>query len=101
MAPIYERQQKGSNMKEFSAKEVQEVLWGENDDYITVVPETLLDKGRWWVSYEQVVQCKSDDIYWKITWSEGSTEMQDCDFEPKVTEVVPVQVIVTKFIEKE
>ena len=89
------------DMKDLNAEEVREILWGDNDDYVTVVGKTLLDRGRWWVSYEQIVQCKPDGTYWSIVWQSGATESQDCDFEPEVAEVKPVQVTVTKYMPKD
>ena len=88
-------------MKDLSAREVQEILWGDNEDYVTVEKRKICGRGRWFLTYEQIVQRKSDDTYWSITWRVGATECQDEPFEPKVAEVKPVQVTVTKYVPKD
>jgi len=84
-------------MTDLDAEEIREILWG-HEDYETVVGEAITGKSRWSTFYEQVVKRLTDDTFWSITWSQGSTEYQEDDFEPEVTQVVPVEVTVTKYV---
>jgi hypothetical protein len=91
------------NMKEIALDDLEGFLggWVKLDDYVKIGAEEITGQSRWSTFFEQIVQQKSTDAYWLIAWSAGSTECQDDDFEPIITEVKPVQVTVTKFVPKD
>lgn len=94
----------------FPKDDLQAMAWDEHDpDEYTVVERTSLGRDRWSENIRMVFAY--DDEFYATTYSEGLTEMQDeapydyCD-EPEpgrvaVQHVVPVEVLVTKYVEVE
>lgn len=72
------------------------------DDYKEVTQPEIYDQTRWSTIYTQVVQHKPSDTFWEISWSRGSTEIQDNGIEDvDVFEVVPKEVTITKYVAKD
>lgn len=71
------------------------------DDYREVTEPEIYDQRRWHTAFAQVVEHKPTKTFWDISWSRGSTEMQDDGVEDvEVQEVVPQEVTVIKYVAK-
>src|SRR5690625_1014068 len=76
----------------------------EDKDFADIIHDNVIDTDRWSTHYEQVFSI--GERYFRTHYSKGSTEMQDeapYEYEGEwveVTEVVPKQVTVTKYVEK-
>lgn len=85
-------------MKQLSADEGFDIVYGDNEDYASVAPETIVGKRRWTIEIEQVFQRKSDNTFWLISWERGATEQQDyCEPEFRIIQVVPVSKMITVY----
>lgn len=51
------------------------------DDYEVITPETIEGTSRWNTFYSRVYKHKTEETFWKISWSRGSTEYQDNGYE--------------------
>jgi hypothetical protein len=66
------------------------------DGWTICEPRTIEDQGRWWTGFSLVVTNGTD--YYRIVWSQGSTEMQDEGPENiGVIRVYPHQVMTTVY----
>lgn len=78
---------------------------GDYSDEVDVIYDKVIDTDRWSTHCENVF--KKGDRYYKTYYSRGSTEIQDeapYEYEDEwveVTEVVPKEVTVTKYMAKE
>jgi len=71
------------------------------DDYKEVTSPEITDQRRWSTYFAQVLEHKPTSTFWEISWSRGSTEMQDNGTEDvDVCEVEPYQVTETKYRSK-
>lgn len=74
-------------------EQAREIIWDDNEDFIEIRNE-IVDHGRWTVTYEIIVQRKSDGKYFRDEYRQGATENQDerpYEYtEPDFTEVFPV-----------
>lgn len=75
---------------------VEEVFYGE--DFQKIGGEEICGQSRWYISYSQVLQLKSDDTFWRADWSRGATEYQDEGVEDlTLVKVEPYQKTVTEY----
>lgn len=78
------------------ADPVEDVFWG--DDFEEVEPEEITGQSRWNTYYSQILKYK-DGTFWQVTWSRGSTEMQDDGVEDLgLIQVEPKEVTVTHYV---
>jgi len=64
-----------------------------------VTGDTLERVSRWHTHYYNVFKDTRDGTYWKLSWSRGSTEMQDDGIEDvKYKQVVPKEVTVIEYV---
>lgn len=70
------------------------IIYGDSKDY-KVIQDDIIDHTRWSVIHEIVIQRVSDGKYFKDSYSEGATEMQDeSPYEyddPEFKEVFPIE----------
>ena len=59
----------------------KDCLYDDTEDYTRITEAEVSYQSRWNTYYSQVFENKSDGTYWKIFWSRGSTEHQDCGIE--------------------
>lgn len=85
-------------------KEALDILESGSAHGYEVIRNELIDSSRWNVYYELVIKQLSDGKYFKTTYSEGATEIQDerpFEYgEAKFTEVFPIKVVVTQYLEE-
>jgi hypothetical protein len=71
------------------------MAWGDAPDGIKIVSNNIIDKGRWSIHHEIVVQQISTGKFFRDTYSIGATETQDerpwQHEDPDFTEVFPVE----------
>ena len=67
-------------------------------DMQEVEAESIVGQSRWNTFFTKVVK-DDDGFFWRVNWSQGSTECQDNDEEVTVIQVEPVQVTVTQYEE--
>lgn len=83
---------------EITTKEAETIYYGDSKEYESVNEETILDKGRWSITYSKVYKKIVDNTFWELTWIRGATETQDEGMEyPELNEVVPVQKTITVY----
>jgi len=106
MSIIIDEVLKVKDGRTFIENEYMQEIAGEYADGIEeYVYNKVTDTSRWSTHYEQVF--KLNGKYYQTYYSEGSTEMQDeapYEYEGEwveVTEVVPKEVTVTKYVTKE
>ncbi|WP_266031200.1 hypothetical protein [Brucella intermedia] len=54
--------------------------WEDHEDvdhFAEVTGEQIHDTSRWHTHYSAVYQDKRDETFWEVSWSRGSTEIQD------------------------
>lgn len=68
-----------------------------HDDFETVEKPSVFDTDRWHTYYEMVAKHKESGTFWNISWQVGSTEYQECDFEPHIQQVYPHVVTTTVY----
>lgn len=70
--------------------EAELIIYDDHENYQEII-NTIIDRGRWTLTYELIVQRLSDGKYFSIVYIDGATENQDCvePFydSPKLTEV--------------
>lgn len=54
----------------------RDIIYGDNPNF-EIIETNLVDHGRWTLTYEIVVQRKSDGKYFKDYYQKGATESQD------------------------
>ena len=84
-----------------SDDEALEIIWGDSEEYDTVVEESIIDQSRWSTFHEAVFLKKSDRTFWKGTWETGSTEYQETDLNFIMTQVYPKRVVTTIYTTEE
>ena len=62
--------------RKFEEETLRSLAYGKKDDRFDVMMKVIVDQGRWTTHYDMVIFDKSDDTYWRIPYSQGSTEMQ-------------------------
>jgi hypothetical protein len=68
------------------------------EEYEQLTSPEICDQSRWSTYYFQVIEQKPTSTLWEISWSRGSTEMQDNGIEDvEVHEVEAYQEMVTKY----
>lgn len=70
------------------------------EEYKIVEDESITDQHRWQTYYTMVVQ-DPEGNYWRLNWSQGSTEYQDTGWEYEMHEkqqVQPKQVSKTIYV---
>jgi hypothetical protein len=72
----------------------------EEEEFFEEVSELeITGTSRWNTFYSKVFQDTRDNTYWEITWSRGSTEIQDNGAEDiEFRQVKPVNVTVIKYL---
>lgn len=79
-----------------SGEEGIDIIYGYSEDY-KVIQDNIVSHGRWSVRHEIVIQRLSDGKYFKDSYSEGATEMQDeSPYEyndPEFEEVFPIEQV--------
>lgn len=82
-----------------TAEEGRMIIWGDHEDWVTVVEEKCIDQSRWSLIYEGVFKHLPSNKYYSLVWSVGATEQQDeRPFEyvnPEPVEVRAVEKTVT------
>lgn len=75
-----------------NAKLLLEEEFEEQEFFEEATSAEVTDTSRWSTFYKQVFEDTRDGSFWQITWSRGSTEMQDEGFEDvSVKQVWPRQ----------
>jgi len=62
------------------------------------VDETVEGQDRWHTHWSKIVRSPLLVPY-KVSWTSGSTEYQDCDPDYTMTKVKPVETITTIYVE--
>lgn len=79
-----------------SREEGRNIIYGDSEDY-KVIQDDIIDHTRWSVIHNIVIQRLSDGKYFKDSYSDGATEMQDetpYDYDdPHFEEVFPVEQV--------
>ena len=84
-----------------SDEELEEILWGDNPNYENVTGETIEGQSRWRTMYSKIVKHVQSDIFYRLYWSQGSTEYQDEGPENiAMEEVIPVEKTVIVYESK-
>ena len=86
---------------EVSEREALEIIWGDSEEYDTVVEESIVGQSRWSTIHEAVFLKKSDRTFWKGIWETGSTEYQETDLNFSMTQVYPKKVVITIYTTEE
>jgi len=80
---------------EVNEDEALEIIWGDSEEYETIVEESIVDQSRWSTFYEAVFLKKSDKTFWRGSWETGSTEYPETDLNFTMTQVYPKEVLTT------
>ena len=88
-------------LESITPEDWQGVLWGFDDVFEAVTVKTVTGQGRWNTYYSQVFKHKDSGNFVEVSWRSGSTEMQDCEFDPFVVQVWPKQVTITTYVYEE
>jgi hypothetical protein len=81
----------------FDNDTIEDIMSDEHEDFVSVGEKTMVSQSRWKTTFSQVYSQKSNGKYFQVSWSQGSTEMQEGDMYWYLNEVAPVEVTVTKF----
>lgn len=87
-------------MKNITFDEFEEILWDDNEDFVAVTEDNIIDQSRWTTTHERVFKQKSTNKYFKAVYERGSTEYQDMDREDMfwgIYEVEPKEVVTTVY----
>ena len=86
-------------------KEIAESLvqWDdhpEEDDYELIEDATIYNKTRWHLYYYMVYRHIEDNTFWRITYRQGATELQDDGPEDiSVVQVYPREKTIIEYVE--
>lgn len=74
-------------------------LYADYEIKFKMVDDTyeIVEQGRWTTTSSAVVEFP-DGSFARVWWDEGSTEMQESEYNPDGEVVVPQQVTVTKYV---
>ncbi len=81
-------------------KQGQEIVSGDSREFKTI-EDKIIENGRWTLTYEIVIQRKSDNKFFSDTYRRGATESQEerpYEFDaPTFKEVFPVEKTITVY----
>jgi hypothetical protein len=88
-----------------NTKTAEHIVYDDTVDWETAENEKAEDQDRWSTSWSKIVKHLSSGKFYKIFWSQGSTEMQDngIEFYTDPVELVEVEwkeVTEFKWVEK-
>ncbi len=87
---------------EYSREDTLDILCEDREDFECVTDEQMVGKSRWSTHYKQVFKRLSDQTFWQIRWTRGSTEYQDEGYEDlEMCQVWPKQVTKTVYVEQQ
>lgn len=90
------------SLLDISAEVAREVVYGDGPDDIELIHDRIVDTRRWSIDHEVIV--KHDGRFYRDTYSEGATEMQDESpweySEPNFREVFPVERTIIVYEDK-
>lgn len=73
----------------------------EGYDYEEATRENIVSQSRWRTSFKQVFKKTADGTFWELSWSRGSTEVQDEGPEDvEIHEVEPKEVATIQYVRK-
>jgi hypothetical protein len=67
-------------IKNFPTKTLQELLWEEETDGLTVISDEMSDKARWTIGYDLTFREESTGKFYQTYYRKGATE--NCDEQP-------------------
>jgi hypothetical protein len=86
-----------------TAEQAREILFEDNDDF-KIISDEIIENSRWSILRLLTVQRISDGAFFRASYSVGATEQQDerpWEYSsPDFYEVIPEQVVVTKYVRK-
>ena len=95
-------------MKTFPKEDLKAMIWSNHDpDKYELIYDKIEDTSRWSIIHEMVFKDKVENKFYSVSYSEGATECQDespFEYEPadvECDEVVPKEVVVTKYVKVE
>ena len=88
------------NLEQAQALLVWDSFENEDDFEREPIEHEIEGRTHWYVTYCSIFFNKKEGTYWKVSYSQGATEMQDDGPEVyAVIEVKPTKVLVTKYVE--
>jgi hypothetical protein len=63
----------------FDKETLDEILWGDNEDFVSATDTVIEDQTRWHVYKSKVFKQVSTGKFFEAYWGEGATEYQDGD----------------------
>jgi hypothetical protein len=82
----------------YTDDEMAEIVWGDHEGFMTVVPKEYLDTSRWSVYCKVIVKELATGKFFGIWFSEPATEQQDCEPNYDMEEVFPKEVTTTIYV---
>jgi hypothetical protein len=85
-------------------QEIAEAIlnWEDHEEiefFEEVTEEEITDQSRWSTSCSRVYKDKRDESFWELSWTRGSTELQDNGTEDiEFQRVMPQEVTVIKYV---
>lgn len=90
--------EKYETTNKFTSSEIQNILWGEEED-VYIIADEILDEERWLNIKRTVI--KIENRSFAIYWYEGKTEMQESEYTiQEIEEVFLKKVIVEDYFTK-
>jgi len=90
--------EKYETTNKFTSSEIQNILWGKEED-VYIVADEILDEERWLNIKRTVI--KIENRYFAIYWYEGKTEMQESEYTiQEIEEIFLKKVIVEDYFTK-
>lgn len=89
----------------FNKQTLRDIVWDDAEGY-EKISEDLVDSSRWSLYYEMIFKDLNSGKFYSTSYSTGATECQDespYEDDPdeiEVTEVVPTEVTVIKYLPK-
>jgi hypothetical protein len=85
-------------------QEIAEAIlnWEDHEEvefFEEITEEEITNKSRWSTSYSRVYKDNRNESFWELSWTRGSTELQDNGTEDiEIQRVMPQEVTVIKYV---